>query len=533
MFEHSPITLDPAVTRVPVRVAVFNLLRHFGMTTIFGNPGSTELPMLRDFPDDFRYVLGLQECCVIGMADGFAQANRNAAFVNLHSAAGVGHGLGNLFTAFKNRTPLVVTAGQQARSILPYDPFLFAQQAAEFPKPYVKWSCEPARAEDVPAAIARAYYIAMTPPQGPCFVSVPIDDWDRECDSLAPRVVSQSVRADPALLARLGTALDQAKRPVFVVGAACSRDQAWEPLVRLAERHQALVWETPHSPRNDFPQDHKLFAGFLPASREGIVKALTGHDVIVALGGPLFTYHVEGFGAHAPPDAEVFHLTDDPDTAAWLPTGTSIVTSLRQGILDLLDRAPPGKRTRQLGRKPRPDLQPSDPLTDTMLMNVLDRLRPAGAIVVEEAPSSRTTMQANLRFTEPDSFFTCSSGGLGHGLPAAVGIAMARPDQRVIGLIGDGSSMYAIQGLWTAGALGLPMTFIIIKNGRYEALISFGRLFGLQSLVGVNFPQIDFCSLACGMNVAAMRVDKAADLEATLRAALASTGPTLVEVVVE
>ncbi|MEI9849799.1 MAG: thiamine pyrophosphate-binding protein [Sphingomonas sp.] len=164
-----------------VREAVMRLLRDFGMTTIFGNPGSTELPMFRDFPEDFRYVLGLQESVALGMADGFAQATRNAAFVNLHSSAGVGHALGNLFTAYRNQTPLVVTAGQQARSILPFEPFLYAQQATEFPRPFVKWACEPARAEDVPAAIARAYYVAMQPPRGPVFVSVPIDDWDRPC----------------------------------------------------------------------------------------------------------------------------------------------------------------------------------------------------------------------------------------------------------------------------------------------------------------------------------------------------------------
>src|SRR6186713_2094329 len=164
-----------------VREAVLQLLRAFGMTTIFGNPGSTELPLFRDFPQDFRYVLGLQEAVVVGMADGYAQATRNAAFVNLHSAAGVGHAMGNIFTAFRNRTPLVITAGQQARSILPYEPFLFADEPAELPKPYVKWSCEPARAEDVPAAIARAYYMAMQAPCGPTFVSVPVDDWDKLC----------------------------------------------------------------------------------------------------------------------------------------------------------------------------------------------------------------------------------------------------------------------------------------------------------------------------------------------------------------
>src|SRR5688572_13431678 len=178
-----------------VREAVVCLLRELGMTTIFGNPGSTELPFFREFPDDFRYVLGLQESIVVGMADGYAQATRNAAFINLHSAVGVGHAMGNLFTAFRNRTPLVVTAGQQSRSLLLMEPFLYATQATELPKPYVKWSCEPACAQDVPAAIARAYYIAMQPPCGPAFVSVPIDDWDQPARPVSPRQVSRRVRA--------------------------------------------------------------------------------------------------------------------------------------------------------------------------------------------------------------------------------------------------------------------------------------------------------------------------------------------------
>src|SRR6188472_4531340 len=177
-----------------VREAVVCLLRELGMTTVFGNPGSTELPMFRGFPGDFRYVLGLQEAVVVGMADGYAQATRNAAFVNLHSAAGVGNAMGNIFTAHKNRTPLVITAGQQARSILPYEPFLYSAQATELPKPYVKWSCEPARAEDVPAAIARAYYVAMQPPRGPVLVSVPADDWAKRCERLEARVVSNELR---------------------------------------------------------------------------------------------------------------------------------------------------------------------------------------------------------------------------------------------------------------------------------------------------------------------------------------------------
>src|SRR5947207_8118094 len=191
-----------------VRDAVIGLLRDAGMTTIFGNPGSTELPLFKNFPDDFRYVLGLQESVVVGMADGFAQATGNAAVVNLHSAAGVGHAMGNIFTAYRNRTPLVITAGQQARSILPYDPFLFSAQATELPRPYVKWSAEPARAEDVPLAGARAYYTAMQPPRGPVLISIPADDWERRCDPVAARVVSIESRPEPRVLDSIADALD-------------------------------------------------------------------------------------------------------------------------------------------------------------------------------------------------------------------------------------------------------------------------------------------------------------------------------------
>ena len=218
-----------------MRDATFALLRDFGLTTVFGNPGSTELPMFVDFPADFRYVLGLQESVVVGMADGFAQATRNAAIVNLHSAVGVGHAMGAIFTAFKNRTPMVIVAGQQSRSILPFDPFLASARATELPRPYVKWAVEPARAEDVPLAIARAYYLAMMPPRGPVLVSVPADDWGVLTDSVAPRRVSAALRPDPVLLGEIGAALDAARAPAFVIGAAVDRDGAWDQAVQLAE----------------------------------------------------------------------------------------------------------------------------------------------------------------------------------------------------------------------------------------------------------------------------------------------------------
>jgi benzoylformate decarboxylase len=517
---------------VTVRDAVLDLFRKFNMTTIFGNPGSTELPMFRDFPGDFRYVLGLQESLVVGMADGYAQATRNAALVNLHSAVGVGHALGNIFTAYKNQTPLVVTAGQQARSILPFEPFLFAAQATELPKPYVKWSCEPARAEDVPAAIARAYYVAMQPPCGPTFVSIPVDDWDRPCDPLDARQVSTSTRGDPTLLAQVADALGRAQNPVLVVGASVARDNAWDEVIALAERHQARVWASPMSGRNSFPENHRLFAGFLAADRTKIVASLAGHDVILVLGAPIFTYHVEGVGPHVPPGARLFQLVDDPAVAAWAPVGLSVVTSLKLGIRDLLEG--PQARSRAVPTAAtRPQRLSGAPMTDRYVLQQIAVMRPPRSIIVEEAPSSRGPMHDYLPIIERDTFYTCASGGLGHGLPAAIGIALARPQEQVIAILGDGSSMYAIQGLWTAAQLKLPIAFVIINNGRYEALMQFGHHFGLQTTVGTKLPDIDFSAIARGQGCQAERVASADGLDAALNKAFLATEPTLLDVHVE
>ncbi|HEY6926789.1 MAG TPA: benzoylformate decarboxylase [Steroidobacteraceae bacterium] len=518
--------------RVTVREAVLRLFRKLGMTTVFGNPGSTELPLFRDFPADFRYVLGLQESLVVGMADGYAQATRNAGLVNLHSAVGVGHAMGNIFTAYRNQTPLVITAGQQARSILPFEPFLFSARPTELPQPYVKWSCEPARAEDVPLALARAYYMAMQPPRGPVLVSIPVDDWDRSCDALEPREVSEVLRGDPALLETIARELAAAERPAFVVGAGVARDDAWDEVIALAERHQARVWVSPLSARNSFPENHRLFAGFLAADRARIIASLAGHDVILVLGAPAFTYHVEGVGPHVPPGARLFQLVDEPGIAAWAPVGISVVTSLKLGIADLLAGPVPRPRATpdELVRPPR---LPGSPLTDKYLMQQMAALRTPGSIIVEEAPSTRTPMHDYLPILERDTFYTCASGGLGHGLPAAVGVALARRGEKVIALLGDGSSMYAIQGLWTAAQLKLPITFIIVNNRRYEALLQFGRHFGLARTVGTSLTEIDFCGLAVSQGCKAVRVERADMLDEALRSAFAETQPTLVEVVVE
>jgi benzoylformate decarboxylase len=529
-----PATSDTHSRSAPISVrdGVIHLLRSFGMTTVFGNPGSTELPLYRNWPTDFRYILGLQESVVVAMADGYAQASRNAAFVNLHSAAGVGHALGSIFTAYRNRTPLVITAGQQTRSMLMTDPFLFAQSAAEFPKPYVKWSVEPARAQEIPAAIARAYYTAMQPPCGPTFVSIPADDWDREGEIVAPRQVAFRIGPERRLLSVIAAALNASRRPAFVVGPAVDRNNAWNLVVHLAERVKAAVWASPKSSRCSFPEDHPQFAGFLPAERSLIADALSHHDVVLVLGAPAFSYHVETGGRFLAPETNLYQIVDDAELASWAPGGTSLVASLDLAVADLLDCTVQTERRPPTARTTPARVRASAAISVDFLMQTLAELRPSDSIIVEEAPSSRASMQEHLPIGCSESFYATASGGLGFGLPAAVGVALAKPDRHVIALIGDGSSMYAIQALWTAAQHDLPMTIIVIRNGTYAALRGLAARLGTNSPVGTDLPGIDFVALAAGHNCEGVRVDQAANLQEAIMSAVRSNRPRLVEVVV-
>lgn len=518
-----------AVSETTVRDATYAFFRSVGISKIFGNPGSTELAMFRDFPEDFEYVLGLHEGAVVAMADGHAVASNNATVVNLHSAAGVGNAMGSVFTAYRNQAPMVLIAGQQSRPILSLEPFLYSERATELPRPYVKWSIEPARAEDVPAAVARAYYIAMQEPRGPTFVSVPSDDWDQPCEPLVAREVSRVVRPDPAMIAKLRAALASAHTPVFVVGQANANAGAWEDLIALAELHNAPVYAGPHAARNSFPEDHRLFAGHLLWDRAPIVRTLTGHDLIVVLGAPAFIYHIEGDGPFIPEGATLWQVIDDASTASWSPVGSAIVGNMKLALQDLLDSAPLAQRTPPPLRKRSPAPSP-DKLTDAYLMSRVEAICPTDRVIVCEAPSSLDALRAHLPIKEPAGYYAHASGGLGYGLASAIGVAMAEPQRRVIALIGDGSSMYAIQALWTAAKLGIRVVFVIVNNRAYEALVGFGKRLGMGVPVGTVIDDLDFVKLAEGMAMTGETVDVAADLDAALERAFAATGPYLLDV---
>ncbi|MGT2503963.1 benzoylformate decarboxylase [Bradyrhizobium guangxiense] len=518
---------------VTVKQATLDLLRSFGITKVFGNPGSTELPFLSDWPDDIDYVLALQEASAVGMADGYAQATRNAGFVNLHSAAGVGNALGNIYTAHRNQTPLVITAGQQARSILPLQAFLYAERASEFPRPYVKYSVEPARPEDVPAAIARAYYTAMQPPCGPTFVSIPIDDWAHACAPVEARKVSREIGPEPEAMKALVAALGSAKHPALVVGPGVDRAGAVDLMVRVAEKAKASVWVSPFSARCSFPEQHPQFAGFLHASPAQLSDALRAHDLVVVIGAPVFTFHVEGHAAIFDGGATIFQITDDADAAAVTPVGTSIIATMKPVLSLLLDMLPESKRAAPKGRALPPAPQAADPLPVEFLLHSLSQAMPEGTSVVEEVPSHRPAMQKFMPMPGQDSFYTMASGGLGYSLPAAVGMALGKPKQRTVCLIGDGSAMYSIQALWTAAQRKLPLTVVVINNSGYGAMRSFSQVMQVRNVPGLELPGIDFVRLAEGMGCHAVRVTKAAELGEALKRGMAHEGTSLVEVVVD
>jgi benzoylformate decarboxylase len=508
-----------------VREAAFAIFQHFGVDRLFGNPGSTELPMLKALPEDFRYVLGLNEAVVVGMADGFARASGKPALANLHSSAGTGHSLGNLFTAWKNNTPLVITAGQQARSILPHDPFLFAERPTEFPRPYVKYAIEPARAEDVPLALVRAFVTALTPPMGPTFVSIPVDDWDRECEMPALPELSLRTLPSPEGIDRIAEMLNAAENPALVIGTGCANSGGWQAAIALAEKAGCAVWAAPYAARETFPENHPQFAGFIPAWRDQIRQLLAPHDAVLVAGAPVFTYHVEGTGAHWPEHARLMALSEDPQHIAALPGGGGVLGEVRAGLELLVDRVQP----RAFSGAGHRLIDPPAGMTAAYVLKRLAALRPERAVIVEEAPTARGPEHETLPITREGGFYTCASGGLGYSLPAAVGIAVGQSD-KVIAILGDGSAMYTIQGLFSAREEAANVSFVILNNSGYAALTGFSAEFGMNYVPGCDLTGIDFVKLAEAQGLPAQRVDSVEALDEALRWSFGQGGPSLLDV---
>jgi benzoylformate decarboxylase len=552
-----------------VREATFELLRARGMTTLFGNPGSTELPMLGEFPADFRYVLGLQESVAVGIADGYAQASGHPALVNLHTAPGLGNGMGAIFNAQANHSPVVVTAGQQYRSLMTLQANLTNRDATRMPHPLVKWSWEPPCAQDVPHALARAIHTAALPPRGPVFVSIPMDDWYAEVRSedelrhQTTRAVSGGAglpgRSNVESIARR---LVEASNPALVAGPDIDAAGGWDAAVRLAERARLAVYATPATGggRLGFPENHPLFQAILPPAVQPLGETLAPHDFVLAVGTSVFPYYPNIPGPLLAEGTSLTAITSDPDEAARAPMGDAVVADVGLTLAALADavealaadreRAEGGTGAAGAGGaaatgaasagalwrepppvRPAPEAVPlTDPMSPSTAVRALAEVFPDDGIVVLESPSATPALRNQLRVGRPGSYYFSAGGGLGFGMPAAIGVQLACPERPVVCVIGEGSAQYAVQSFWTAAAYKVPVTFLVLRNEEYAILKFFTMLEEISGAPGLDLPALETAAVAAGYGINARRAADPEELGVELRRALASPEPELVEV---
>jgi benzoylformate decarboxylase len=541
--------------------AFLALLKQEGVEVMFGNPGTTELPLMDAFAteNELRYMLGLQEAAVIAMADGYAQASGKLAVVNLHVAPGLGNAMGMLYDAQKAGSPILVTAGQHDQSFNATEPILWADLPT-IARPLVKWSSEVHRLADLPRLVHRAAKTALAPPTGPVFLSLPGDILrsDGDIDLLAPTRVAPRLRGDRQAVEAAAAILAGAKRPVIIAGDAVAQSRAHAELVELAELLGAPVYAEFVPNTASFPSSHPLFRGSMIRLAPEVRKVLDQYDVLFSVGGDLFTLSLPSDVDPMPPDITLIHLDIDPwelgknyppttailgDPKATLPEITAAVRErmtsgarglARERLADMTKAIAADRDALKAKARALAELTPIAPLA---LLHAIAEMLPKDSVVIEEALSSAPGIRQLIRSDDAQSYFGLRGGGIGWGLPAAMGVKLALPDRPVVGLIGDGSAMYTCQGLWTAAHYGIGAIFVILNNSSYRILKQ--RLHAMRGLseqadnyVGMELtdPKIDFVGLARSLGIKADRartVHEATDLLAT---ALKDAGPMLIDV---
>jgi benzoylformate decarboxylase len=515
-----------------VRDAAHEVLRRQGITTIFGNPGSNELPFLSGLPDTFRYILGLHEGAVVGMADGYAQATGEPVLVNLHAAAGSGNAMGALTNAVYARTPLVMLAGQQVRPAIGAEAMLSNVEPTQLAKPLVGWAGEPSCAADVPRSLAQAIFEARLR-RRPTYLSVPYDDWDAEADSHARAVLTRSLERStypgPPSVERIVEQVQAATRPALVMGGDLDTGGLFDEATALAERLGAPTWAAPSPHRLPFPNRHPLFQGVLPAGIAPVAEALAGHDLVLVLGAPVFRYHEYLPGEYLPEGTHLVQVTDDAEAAARAPFGEAVVTEPGAVIRELCKTLP--EHPAAVGAYTAPAAPADGTAAAAHPEQVFAALRdtqPAETRYVVESTSTNGSWWRQMDLRRGGSYFFPASGGLGFGIPATAGVALAQPDRPVVGVIGDGSANYGITALWTAAQQELPVTYVLLRNGTYGALQWFADLLGTCDVPGTTIPGLDFTRIAEGYGVPAVHAQNLDQLRALL--VERPSGPRLVQI---
>ncbi len=522
-----------------VRDAAFEVMRRHGLTTIFGNPGSTEIPFLTDLPTDLTFVLGLHEGSVVGMASGFALATGEPAFVNLHTAAGLGNAINAIANARDCRAPLVILVGQQDRRQIAFEPFLTGRALERLAGEYPVWRQLPGRAQDVPGAIARAYHEAEAA-RGPALVVVPMGDWLEPADELgagAPARILRPQSVAASQIRELADLLATADAPALIIGAPEAED--WDAVVALSERLGCPVWQEPFSRRVGFPQDHRLFAGHLPWQRRLMHDVLARYDVVLTVGTNAFrAYLFDEPVALVEPETRVAVLTADPAEAHRSPCELAVVAPVGATCQALVEQLPartgnPPEPVRRPGPLAPP--APGEPLRPGHVLDALAERLPDDALLVEECPSSQPELYQRIPVRVPFGFLSTANGCLGFGLAGSIGLRMGLPDRPVVAVLGDGSTMYAIQALWSAARYDVGVLLVVLANGRYAVMDGLARRAGAAA-AWPAFESVDIGAIARGLGCPSVRVETHAELIATLDEAMdglvARREPLLLEAVV-
>lgn len=511
-----------------VRDAVYAVLREHGATTFFGNPGSNELTFLDGLPEDFRYFQALQEGAAVSMADGYAQVSGKPTVVSLHSSSGAGNGMGMLSNAYISRSPLLVIAGQQVRATVGTDPMLAIPRPTVLTAPFTGFAGEPLAASDVPRMVKEALVDILHGSRLPGFLSVPYDDFDAPFEESEARALLHRPRRGDRLaaedLAWLVAQLRAARRVALVAGADLDGAVDQRKLVEVAEAVGAQVWTPPSAYRLAFPNRHPNFRGHLPAAQREVAELLSGYDLVVVLGAPVFRYHQYAPGTDIGVLTRLIHVTDDPRAAGRAAVGEALVVGLGAIVADLHEAlgAGPGGETRWQP-VPDPPERSGPALLSEQVFAAVRRAAPEAVHVLESTSTVRQFFaQADVR--SPRSFLFPASGGLGFGLSASIGAQLAAPGRQVVALIGDGSMNYTVSGLWTAAHFGVPVLVVVLRNGSYQALRDFSNLLGTADADYLSVAGLDFVPIARGYGVEAHQVGSAEELEERVRAALGANG---------
>jgi benzoylformate decarboxylase len=531
--------------------ALIELLRSEGVENVFGNPGTTELPFMDALAEapDLQYRLGLHESAAVAMADGFARASGQTAFLNLHIAAGLANGLSMILNARRARTPLVVTAGQQDRRHLLEDPMLSGDLVA-IAQGAFKDAVEVTQVDDLPVLMRRAFLQARAAPAGPVFVSIPVDVLEEElADPLPPRSELRLLGPAQGLEEAAALLLD-ARTPAIVAGDGVGRDSAFGELVAVAEALGATVHHEPMYDAADFPATHPLSAGMLPPVNSEIRSRLDPHDVVFLVGSHAFSAHYYTPARAISESATVVQLDDDE---AELGRNYPVALGLQGGIraslaqlLPLLEGHSPEAAERLAAARDRPSPgTPGSGAEDVPEGAVGDAATAAAALVaalpedtvlIEEGITTGLHVRREFAADRPGSFHHSVGGALGWGLGAAIGVKLARPEAPVVAAVGDGCAMFGIQALWSAARYEVPAVFVVLNNREYRACKQgMDRVLAgppADRFVGMDLapPEIDFIGLATSLGVPARRAAEPEEIAEEMQAALGSDAPALIEI---